>query len=125
MVTPRNTLLLACSLVAMSTIHGCGDDDGDGSGGINPETPCEQLIYDICEAACECSEDCAWSADSMSSSSSDFETCYEMELAFGTCDGLEMDFEACAATISQDNCVEGSFGMKLELDEACWGLSEW
>jgi len=119
----RRLLLLAIAILCGGLLAaGCGDDDGD-NGGINPETPCEEMIYDICEAACQCSEECAWSADSVHSSSTDLETCYDMELAFGTCDGLEMDFEACSGSISQDECVEGSFGLDLVLGEECEGIS--
>jgi hypothetical protein len=119
-------IFLSCFAVGISlTTAGCGDDDDDASGGINPQTPCEEMVYAICEAACECSEDCAWSADAVSSSSSDLETCYNMELAWGTCDEVEMDFDACKASISQDQCVEGPLGLRLELEEPCWDLSGW
>jgi hypothetical protein len=122
----KATVLLGCTASISLMMAGCGDDDdANGNGGINPQTPCEEMVYAICEAACECSEECAWSADAVSSSSSDFETCYNMELAWGTCDEVEMDFEACTASISQDQCVEGSFGLRLELEEPCWDLSGW
>jgi hypothetical protein len=108
----------------LAAAAGCGDDDDDGDGdGINPGTPCEEMIYDICQAACECTEDCAWSVGAVHASSTDLKTCYDMEIAFGTCDGLEMDFEACSGSISQDQCVEGSFGLELALGEECDGLS--
>lgn len=118
----RISLLMLPILCAGLAAPGCGDDDDDDDG-INPETPCEEMVYDICQAACECTEECAWSAGSVHSNSTDLKTCYDMEIAFGTCDGLEMDFEACSGSISQDQCVEGSFGLELALGEECEGLS--
>jgi hypothetical protein len=112
-------VLLSSTMSLFLALAGCGDDDDDNGVG----TPCEQLINDICAAACECADDCAWSVSGMGSSSSDFDTCYDMEMSFGTCDGLEMDFDACSTSISQDLCVDGSFGPVLELEEVCDDLA--
>jgi hypothetical protein len=112
--------LLIVAMLFSFTIAGCNNDDESG---INPGTPCEEMIYDICEAACACADNCAWSAGTGLSSSSDFETCYEMEIQFGTCDDLTMDFDACSDQIPDGECADSTLGKRYELPASCEEIS--
>ncbi len=108
--------MLRLSVALVALLGGCFDLSSDTA-----LSPCEQMVQDLCQRACECADqECYTFLGAWNVSYSSQAACEAAERGLWCADtSLDMDFVGCDEALAGASCGQDYDLSGLELPEAC------